>query len=91
MEEQAFEAVGHIELEIFWPLSIRSAWLLTLQLLKSFFPAPIRFYRLQRNELDACRRPLKNQQRFRLKSVIPSRIRFESGGPRSALPAIVAA
>jgi hypothetical protein len=35
-------------------LSIRSAWLLTLQFLKSFFPAPFDFYHLQRHELPSA-------------------------------------
>ena len=69
---------------------------------EEFLPAPfdsIIFSVMSRPQrycvLDACRRPLKNQQRFHLKSVVSvfdtEPIRFESGSPRSALPAIVAA
>jgi hypothetical protein len=96
MEEHGVPSSGTVELEIFWPIYPLS--LATLQFLKSFFPAPfesIVFNVMNRPQrycvLDACRRPLKNQQRFHLRSVVPSPIRFESGGPRSALPAIVAA
>ena len=80
LEEQAFEAVGlvTIELEIFLPIYPLS--LATLQFLKSFFPAPfesIVFSVMSRPQrycvLDACRRPLKNQQRFHLKSVFEYR------------------
>ena len=75
MEEHGVPSSGTVELEIFWPIYPLS--LATLQFLKSFFPAPfesIVFSVMSRPQrycvLDACRRPLKNQQRFHLKSVV---------------------